>query len=74
MEHTSAPVFEQTAKTTEEEPQAGDALTLKASTSSVPEKTADATPVDAGLLEHVSVPYLSLQNLYRVREQRSRWE
>ena len=56
MEHTSAPVFEQTAKTTEEEPQEGDALTLKASTSSMPEKTAEATPVDAGLLEHVSVP------------------
>ena len=55
MEHTSAPVFEQAAKTTEEEPQAGDALTLKASTSSVPEKTADATPANAGLLEHVSV-------------------
>ena len=54
MEHTSAPVFEQTA--TEEEPQAGDTLTLKASTSSVPEKTADATPVSAGLPEHVSVP------------------
>ena len=51
MEHTSAPVFEQIAKTTEEEPQAGDA-----STSSVPEKAADATSVDAGLLEHVSVP------------------
>ena len=51
MEHTSAPVFEQTAKTTEEEPQAGDPLT-----SSVPEKAADATPVNAGLLEHVSVP------------------
>ena len=56
MEHTSAPVFEQTAKATEEEPRAGDASTLKASTSSVPEKTADATSVDAGLLEHVSVP------------------
>ena len=56
MEHTSAPVFEQTAKTTEEEPQVGDTLTLKASTSSVPEKTADATPVDAELLNHVSIP------------------
>ena len=55
MEDTSAPVFEQTAKATEEEPRAGDASTLKASTSSVPEKTADATSVDAGLLEHVSV-------------------
>ena len=55
MEHTSAPVFEQTARTTKEEPQVGDASTLKASTSSVPKKTADATSVDAGLLEHVSV-------------------
>ena len=55
MEHASVPVFEQTARTAEE-PLAGDALTLKASTSSVLEKTADATPVDAGLLEHVSVP------------------
>ena len=55
MEHTSAPVFEQTARTTEEEPQAGDASTLKASTSSVP-KNADATSEDAGLLEHVSIP------------------
>ena len=60
MEHTSAPVFEQTAKTTEEEPQAGDALTLKASSSAVPKKAADATPVDAELLKHVRVPYLSL--------------
>ena len=74
MEHTSAPMIEQTAKTTGEEAQAGDALALKASTSSVPEKAADATPVDAGLLEHVSVLRLVLQNLYRVREQRSRWE
>ena len=55
MEHTSAPMIEQTAKTTGEEAQAGDALALKTSTSSVPEKTADATPADAGLLEHVSV-------------------
>ena len=55
MEHTSAPVFEQTAKTTEEEPRADDASTLKASISSVPEKATDATSVDAGLLEHVSV-------------------
>ena len=47
MEHTSTPAFEQTAKATEEEPQAGDASTLKASTSSVPEKTADATSLDA---------------------------
>ena len=74
MEHTSAPMIEQTAKTTGEEAQASDALALKASTSSVPEKAADATPVDAGLLEHVSVFRLVLQNLYRVREQRSRWE
>ena len=57
MEQTSAPEFEQTAKTIEDEPpQAGDNLTLKASTSSVPEKTADATPVDAELLNHVSIP------------------
>ena len=55
MEHTSAPVSEQTAKITDEEPQAGDALTFKASTSSVPKKNADATSEDAGLLEHVSV-------------------
>ena len=55
MEHTSAPMIEQTAKTTGEEALAGDALALKTSTSSVPEKAADATPVDAGLLEHVSV-------------------
>ena len=54
MEHTSAPVFEQSAKATEE-PQAGGAWTLKASTSSVPEKTANATPVNADLLDHVSV-------------------
>ena len=47
MEHTSAPVFEHTARTTEEEPQAGDAPTLKASTSSVPKKNADATSEDA---------------------------
>ena len=56
MEHASAPMFEQTVKATEEEPQADDTLTLKASTSSVPEKAAGATPEDAGLLEHVSVP------------------
>ena len=55
MENTSAPVFEQTAKTTEEDPRAGGAWTLKALTSSVSEKTADATPVNAGLLDHVSV-------------------
>ena len=55
MEHTSAPVREQTAKTTEEEPRAGDVAALKASTSSVPEKADDATPVDAELLKHVSV-------------------
>ena len=48
-------MIEQTAKTTGEEAQAGDALALRTSTSSVPEKTADATPADAGLLEHVSV-------------------
>ena len=74
MEHTSAPMIEQTAKTTGEEAQAGDALALKASTSAMPERSADATPGDAGLLEHVSVLRLVLQNLYRVREQRSRWE
>ena len=55
MEYTSAPTIEQTTKTTGEEAQAGDALALKTSTSSVPEKTADATPDDVGLLEHVSV-------------------
>jgi len=33
----------------------GDVLALKASTSAMPERAADATPVDAGLLEHVSV-------------------
>ena len=48
-------MIEQTAKMTGEEAQAGDALALRTSTSSVPEKTADATPADAGLLEHVSV-------------------
>ena len=67
-------MIKQTAKTTGEEAQAGDALALKTSTSSVPEKTADVTPADAGLLEHVSVLSLVLQNLYRVREQRSRRE
>ena len=56
MEHASVPMFEQTTEATKEEPQADDALTLKASTSSVPEKAADATPEDAGLLEHVSIP------------------
>ena len=74
MEHTSAPMIEQTAKTTGEDALAGDALALKASTSSVPEKAADATPVDAGLLEHVSVHRFLLQDLLRVRVQRSRWE
>ena len=59
MEHTSAPVFEQSAKATEEL-QAGGAWTLKASTSSMPEKTADAAPVDAEVLDHVSVRSLVL--------------
>ena len=74
MEHTSAPTLEQTAKATGEKAQASDPLALKASTSSAPEKAADVTPADAGLLEHVSVLRLILQNLYRVREQRSRWD
>jgi len=47
---------------------------LKASTSTMPERFADATPVDSGLLEHVSVLRFLLQDLYRVRVQRSRWE
>ena len=67
-------MIEQTAKATGEETQAGDALALKASTSAMPERSADATPVDAGLREHVSVLRLLLQDLYRVRVQRSRWE
>ena len=48
-------MIEQAAKMTGEDPQAGDALALKSSTSSVPKKTADATPADTGLLKHVSV-------------------
>ena len=74
MEHTSAPMIEQTARTTGEEALAGDVLALKASTSAMPERAADATSVDAGLLEHVSVLRFLLQDLYRVRVQRSRWE
>ena len=58
MEHNSNAVFERATEAVEEE--AGAALTLKASTSSRPEKVANATPADAELLEHVSVPYLSL--------------
>ena len=60
-------MIEQTARTTGEEALAGDVLALKASTSAMPEGSADATPVDAGLLEHVSVLRLLLQDLYRVR-------
>ena len=60
MEHNSDAVFGRAMEAAEEEPEAGVALTLKTSTSSRPEKAADATPVDAELLEHVSVPYLSL--------------
>ena len=60
MEHNSNAVFERATEAVQEEPEAGVALTLKASTSSRPKKTANATPADAELLEHVSVPYLSL--------------
>ena len=59
MEHNSDAVFERAAETVEEEPEAGAALTRKASTSSRPEKDANASPADAELLEHVSVPCLS---------------
>jgi hypothetical protein len=74
VEHTSAPVVEQTAQTATEEPPAGDTLAVDTATPSMPEKTVDATPADAGLLEHVSIFCLCFPNLYRVREQRSRWE
>ena len=59
MEHNSNAVFERATEAVEEEPEAGVALTLKASTSSRPEKDASASPADAELLEHVSVPCLS---------------
>ena len=59
MEHNSDAVFERAAETVEEEPEAGAALTCKASTSSRPEKEGNASPADAELLEHVSVPCLS---------------
>ena len=67
-------MIEQTVRTPGEEALAGDVLALKALTSAVPERPADATPVDAGLLEHVSVLRFLLQDLFRVRVQRSRWE
>ena len=50
MEHNSDAVFGRATEAAEEEPEAGVALTLKTSTSSKPEKAADATPVDAELL------------------------
>ena len=46
---------EQTAQTAGEDTEAGDTLAVDTSTPSVPEKAADATLADAGLLEHVSV-------------------
>jgi len=54
MEHTSAPSVELALQATGEYAQAGDSLTLKASTSFVPKGAADATPSDAGLTDHVS--------------------
>ena len=68
------PRVEQTAQAAEEEPRAGDALAMDTSTPSVPKGASDATPVDAALLEHVSILRPFVQNMYRVREQRSRWE
>ena len=60
VEYTSTPAVEQTAQTAREEPQTGDILTMDTSTPSVPKETADTTPVDAGLLDHVSVLSLIL--------------
>ena len=53
-------MVERTAQTAREEPQTGYTVTMDTSTPSVPKKTADAAPVDAGLLEHVSVLSLVL--------------
>ena len=53
-------MVERTAQTAREEPQTGDTLTMDTLTPSVPKKTADATPVDDGLLDHVSVRSLVL--------------
>jgi len=55
MEHTSAPSVEQAVQMTVERTLPTEPLAVKASTSSAPVKTTDATPNDAGLLEHVSV-------------------
>ena len=60
VEHTSTLAVEQTEKTGREEPQAGHTLTTDTSTPSAPEKTADATPVDAELRNHVSICSLVL--------------
>ena len=60
MEHTSTPMVEQTAQTAREEPQTGYTLTMDTTTPSVPKKTTDAAPVDAEVLDHVSVRSLVL--------------
>ena len=53
-------MVERTAQTAREEPQTGHTLTTDTSTPSMPKKTADATPVDAELRDHVSVRSLVL--------------
>ena len=60
VDHTSALVVERTAQPAREEPQTGYTLTMDTSTPSVPKKTADSTPVDAELRDHVSVCSLVL--------------
>ena len=61
-EHESAAVLERTTGTVEETPATNNPLVLKTSTSTRPEGAADATAVDAELLEHVSTFCLNLAN------------
>jgi len=65
MEHTSAPPVEQAVQATGERTRVDDSLILKASTSSVPEGAAGATPPDAELVDHVSSLRLHFLELYR---------